>query len=48
MEKYQWIMMDPCIKPMRISTEDLDKLYRKEKRKIQLCLLDSILLKFLG
>jgi len=38
MEKDQWIVVDLDIAPTRISTEDWEKLDRKEKRTIWLCL----------
>ena len=43
-DKDQWITVDPGTKPMEMSDEDWKKLDQKEKRKIWLCVLDSVLL----
>ena len=43
-DKEQWAIVDPCTKPTAMSLEDWDKLDRKERRIICLCLLDSVLL----
>jgi hypothetical protein len=43
-EKDQWIVVDLVTAPTRTLAEDWEKLDRKEKRTIQLGLLDSILL----
>ena len=47
-DKYQWIAVDPGTKPTTMSDEDWKKLDRKEKRKIQLCISDSVLLNVFG
>jgi hypothetical protein len=39
-----WIMVDPSTTPTGTSVDDSKNLDRKVKRKIQLCLLDSLLL----
>ena len=44
MDKDQWIAVDPGTKPTTMSDEDWKELDRKEKRKIQLCVSDSVLL----
>ena len=43
-DRDQWIMVDPGTTPTGTSVDDWKKLDRKAKRKIRLCLLDSILL----
>ena len=47
-DKYQWITLDSGTKPATMSYEDWKKLYWKEKRKIQLCVSDSIFLNVSG
>ena len=44
MDKDQWVMVDPGTKPTGVSNEEWKKLDRKDKRTIQLCVLDSVLL----
>ena len=44
MDKYQWIVVDPGVKPTTMSYEDWVKLDRKEKSTIRLCISDSVLL----
>lgn len=36
-DKDQWITVDPCNKPMRVSNEEWKKLDRKEKSTIRDC-----------
>ena len=48
MDKDQWIMVDPCTKPMKMSDEDWKKLDRKAKSTIRLCVSDSVLLNVSG
>jgi hypothetical protein len=43
-ERDQWIMVDPGMKPTGTLANDWKKLDRKEKSTIQLCLSDSVLL----
>ena len=43
-DKYQWITVDLGTKPMLMSDEDWEKLDRKAKSTIQLCISDSVLL----
>jgi hypothetical protein len=43
-DKDQWVVVDPGTAPTRMSTKDWTKLDLKVKRKISLCLLDSLLL----
>jgi hypothetical protein len=47
-DKDQWIVVDLGTAPTRTSAEDWEKLDRKAKRKIWLCLLDSVLMNVLG
>jgi hypothetical protein len=47
-DKDQWIVVDLGIAPTRMSVEDWEKLDRKAKRTIWLCLLDLILLNVSG
>jgi hypothetical protein len=47
-EKDKWITVNLGTTPTRMSTDDWEKLDRKVKRTIQLCLLDSVLLKVSG
>jgi hypothetical protein len=46
-DRDQWTMVDPCIAPTRMSTDDWKNLDRKVKSTIRLCLSDSVLLKVL-
>jgi hypothetical protein len=46
-DKYQWIVVDPGIAPIRTSTNEWKKLDRKAKSTIRLCLSDSVLLNVL-
>jgi hypothetical protein len=46
-EKYQWIVVDPCTTPRGTLAEDWKNLDRKAKRRIWLCLSDSVLLNVL-
>ena len=48
MDKYQWIVVDPGTKPTAMSDEDWKKLGQNVKRKIWLCVLDSVLLNVSG
>ena len=48
MDKYQWIMVGPCTKPMTSSDEEWKKLDRKTKITIRLCISDLVLLNILG
>ena len=48
MDKYQWITVDPGTKPTAMSDEDWKNLYWKAKRKIRLCVSDSVLLNVSG
>jgi len=43
-DKYQWIVVDPSTKPTTFSYDDWVTLDQKEKRTIQLCILDLVLL----
>ena len=43
-DKEQWATVDPGTKPTGVSTEDWEKLDRKVRSMIRLCLSDSILL----
>ena len=43
-DKEQWAAMDPGTKPTGVSTEDWEKLDRKARSMICLCLSDSVLL----
>ena len=42
-DKDQWIVVDPCTKPMTVLDEDWVKLERKAKSTIWLCILDYVL-----
>ena len=44
MDKDQWIMVYPGTKPTGVSDEKWNKLDRKAKRTIRLCVSDSVLL----
>lgn len=48
MDKYQWIVVDSCTKPTRVSDEEWKKLDWKAKSTIQLCVSDSVLLNVSG
>ena len=43
-DKDQWIKVDSSTKPITMLVEDYEKLHRKGKSTIQLCVLDSVLL----
>ena len=43
-DKEQWATVDPGTKPTGVSTEDWEKLDRKARSTIRLCLSDSVLL----
>ena len=43
-DREQWIVMDLGTKPTGMSQEDWDKLERRERSTIRLCLSDSVLL----
>ena len=43
-DKEQWAVVDPGTKPTGVSTEDWEKLDRKERSMICLCLSNSVLL----
>lgn len=47
-EEDQWIIVDPSTTPTGISSKDWEKLDRKVKSTIQLCLSDSVLLNISG
>ena len=47
-DKEQWATVDPGTKPIGVSTEDWEKLDRKAKSMIRLCLSDSVLLNVSG
>ena len=47
-DKEQWATVDLGTKPIGVSTEDWEKLDRKARSTIRLCLLDSILLNVFG
>ena len=47
-DREQWIAVDPGMKCTATSQEDWDKLERRARRKIQLCLSDSVLLNVSG
>ena len=48
MDKYQWIAVDLGTKPTTMSDEDWNKLYRKAKSTIWLCVSDLVLLNVSG
>ena len=43
-DKEQWAAVDPGTKPAGVSTEDWEKMERKARSTIHLCLSDSVLL----
>ena len=43
-DREQWIAVDPSTKPTAMSQEDWDKLERRARSTIRLCLSDSVLL----
>ena len=47
-DKEQWVVVDLCTKPAGMSKEDWDKLDRKARSMIHLCLSDSTLLNLYG
>ena len=47
-DKEQWAVVDPGTKPTGVSTEDWEKLDRKARSTIRLCLSDSVLLNISG
>ena len=47
-DKEQWATVDPGTKPTGVSTKDWEKLDRKVRSTIHLCLSDSILLNVSG
>eukprot|EP00253_Pinus_taeda_P036710 PITA_36710 len=47
-DKDQWIMVDPGTKPAGVSNEEWEKLDRKAKSTIRLCVSDSVLLNVSG
>ena len=47
-DKEQWVAVDLGTKPIGVSTEDWEKLDRKVRNMIRLCLLDSVLLNVSG
>ena len=47
-DREQWIAVDPGTKPTGMVKEDWDKLERKARSKIRLCLLDSVLVNVFG
>ena len=47
-DQEQWIAVDPGTKPTATSQEDWDKLERRARSTIQLCLSDSVLLNVSG
>ena len=47
-DKEQWVAVDPGTKPTGVSTKDWEKLDRKARSMIHLCLLDSVLLNVSG
>ena len=47
-DKEQWAIVDPGRKPTSVSTEDWEKLDRKARSLIHLCLSNSILLNVYG
>ena len=47
-DKEQWVAMDLGSKPIAMSIEDWDKLDRKARSTIRLCLLDLVLLNVSG
>jgi hypothetical protein len=44
----EWVVLSPGTIPMGMSREEWDKLERRERSTIQLCLVDSILLNVSG
>ena len=48
MDKDQWIAVDLGTKPMGVSSEEWEKLDWKAKRKIRLCVSNSVLLNVSG
>ena len=47
-DKEEWVVVDPDTKPTIMSSEDWDKLDRKVRITIRLCLSDSVLLNVSG
>ena len=47
-DKEQWAAVDPSTKPTGVLTEDWEKLDRKARNTIHLCLSDSVLLNVSG
>ena len=47
-DKEQWAAVDPSTKPIGVSTKDWEKLDRKARSTIWLCLSDSLLLNIFG
>ena len=47
-DQEQWITVDPVTKPTATSQEDWDKLERRARSTIRLCLSDSVLLNVSG
>ena len=47
-DKEQWVAVDPGTKPTGVSTKDWEKLDRKVRSTIHLCLSDSVLLNVSG
>ena len=47
-DKEQWAIVDPDTKPTGVSTEDWEKLDRKARSTIRLCLSNSVLLNVSG
>ena len=44
LDQEQWIVVDPGMKPTVTSQDDWDKLERRARSTIRLCLLESVLL----
>ena len=47
-DKEQWVVVDPGTKPTSVSTKDWEKLDRKARSTIHLCLSDLVLLNVSG
>ena len=48
MDKDQWITVDPCTKPTRVSNEEWKNLDRKAQSTVRLCVSDSVLMNVSG
>jgi len=47
-DKDQWITVDPCTKPTRVSNEEWKNLDRKAQSTVRLCVSDSVLMNVSG